>query len=54
MNNATDLRHNATAANANERVLRLFAAQQAAFMADPCPDVDTRRGRLKLLISTQI
>lgn len=49
MNNATDLRHNATAANANERVLRLFAAQQAAFMADPCPDVGTRRGRLKSL-----
>ena len=37
MNDTTDLQHVAAAA-ANERVLRLFAAQQAAFGTDPCPD----------------
>ena len=39
----------AAAEHANARVARLFAAQQAAFLSDPCPDAGERRRRLKAL-----
>ncbi|HEY2256093.1 MAG TPA: coniferyl aldehyde dehydrogenase [Variovorax sp.] len=49
MNDTTDLLHAANAAAANERVQQLFTAQQAAFLADPCPSATSRRQRLKAL-----
>lgn len=48
MNDTTDLPHVAAAA-ADARVLRLFAGQQAAFLADPGPSAAVRRSRLKAL-----
>ena len=48
MNDTTDMRH-AAAAAANERVLRIFAAQQAAFNEQPYPSADERQTRLKAL-----
>ena len=34
---------------ASERVARIFAAQQAAFLADPYPTAEARRAKLKAL-----
>ena len=48
MNDTTDMRH-AAAATANARVLRIFAAQQAAFSQRPFPSADERRGHLRAL-----
>src|SRR3982751_4719752 len=42
------MRHGAAAA-ASERVLSLFAAQQAAFSDQPYPSLDERRTRLRAL-----
>jgi len=39
----------AAAERADARVAHLFAAQQAAYRADPCPSADERRRRLKAL-----
>ncbi|MEJ8851127.1 coniferyl aldehyde dehydrogenase [Variovorax rhizosphaerae] len=47
MNNAPFQSREAMAANA--RVARIFASQQAAFMADPSPSADERIARLKAL-----
>ena len=47
MNDTTDLKR--ASAAANERVARLFAAQQAAFDTHPYPGADERRGHLKAL-----
>ncbi|WP_431273436.1 coniferyl aldehyde dehydrogenase [Variovorax ureilyticus] len=49
MNDTTDLRHTAAALAAQERVQRLFAAQQTAFAQQPCPTADERRAWLKAL-----
>jgi coniferyl-aldehyde dehydrogenase len=48
LNDTTDMRHVAAAA-ASERVLSLFAAQQAAFSDQPYPSLDERRARLRAL-----
>lgn len=49
MNDTTDPRHTAAALAAQERVQRLFSAQQAAFAQQPCPTADERRAWLKAL-----
>lgn len=49
MTHSLDAPRAETVDRAKERVAHLFATQQAAFAAAPCPDADQRRERLKSL-----